>query len=349
MSYSDLEYISMAIAEPFKMNTKRNRKTVNANETGFSLAELLIVSAVGMALIAGVVSAMNWVAKSTRKVDTSLDLSMIKSGLIEGVSCPLTLLTPCVNGSYVELKNSSGGIVVSAGGSMKGRFTVRARCVGGAGLDVRAAWLSAAGSTQPSAIDFTSTTSTTSGWFRRDEVDSNLIYNWEHPKGKLFSGSNLLCSLGTKSNNIPVGGIIMWSGSIADLSTNPELANWRLCDGTSGTPDLRGRFIVGAQGGLGTGTAPSAGPGFNPVSGGIVGFYTPGSVGGETAHRLTQAELAAHTHRMSKADEGVRSGGAMVMDGFRPGTDFSPETVGNDYYHENRPPYYALAFIMRVL
>jgi len=40
---------------------------------------------------------------------------------------------------------------------------------------------------------------------------------------------------------IPAGIISMWSGSIASIPTG-----WLICDGTSGTPDLRNRFIVGA-------------------------------------------------------------------------------------------------------
>ena len=39
--------------------------------------------------------------------------------------------------------------------------------------------------------------------------------------------------------NVPVGGIIMWSGVEV-----PE--GWLLCDGTNTTPDLRDRFIVGS-------------------------------------------------------------------------------------------------------
>ena len=40
---------------------------------------------------------------------------------------------------------------------------------------------------------------------------------------------------------IPIGGIIMWSGSIVSIPNG-----WRLCDGTNGTPDLRDKFVVGA-------------------------------------------------------------------------------------------------------
>ena len=41
---------------------------------------------------------------------------------------------------------------------------------------------------------------------------------------------------------MPRGGIIMWSGQVSDI---PQ--GWVLCDGTKGTPDLRGRFIIGAD------------------------------------------------------------------------------------------------------
>jgi hypothetical protein len=46
---------------------------------------------------------------------------------------------------------------------------------------------------------------------------------------------------GVTGGIVPVGGIIMWSGSIATIPTR-----WALCDGTNSTPDLRDRFIVGA-------------------------------------------------------------------------------------------------------
>lgn len=39
--------------------------------------------------------------------------------------------------------------------------------------------------------------------------------------------------------SIPVGVIVMWAGNPNDIPKD-----WALCDGTSGTPDLRGRFIL---------------------------------------------------------------------------------------------------------
>jgi hypothetical protein len=47
---------------------------------------------------------------------------------------------------------------------------------------------------------------------------------------------------GYVDTSIPIGGIIMWSGTIASIPTN-----WRLCNGSNGTPNLTNRFIIGAS------------------------------------------------------------------------------------------------------
>ena len=41
---------------------------------------------------------------------------------------------------------------------------------------------------------------------------------------------------------VPVGGIIMWNGSVAEAEA---LSNWAICDGANGTPDLRDKFVLG--------------------------------------------------------------------------------------------------------
>jgi hypothetical protein len=48
---------------------------------------------------------------------------------------------------------------------------------------------------------------------------------------------------------LPVGSIIMYHGNIANIPSN-----WKVCDGTNGTPDLRGRYPVGVTGSQSTGT-----------------------------------------------------------------------------------------------
>ena len=145
---------------------------------------------------------------------------------------------------------------------------------------------------------------------------------------------------------VPIGGIIMWSGTIANIPTG-----WALCDGiTSGTPDLRNKFIVGAHSGAGTGTVETAGPGFDTGNGTLNSNYTPGNTGGETAHQLSIPELASHSHGLTNiiGDGGgitVGSSGHLMNNNGGKTTD----ATGDGKFHENRPPYYALAFIMRTV
>jgi len=118
---------------------------------------------------------------------------------------------------------------------------------------------------------------------------------------------------------IPAGVIVMWSGSVVSI---PD--GWHLCNGTNGTPDLRNRFIVGAG-----------------------SSYNPGNTGGENTHKLTIAELPSHSH--SEVRESFTRGAQGVAPGFMS----NPTTVqtgieGGDQPHENRPPYYALCYIMKI-
>ena len=110
----------------------------------------------------------------------------------------------------------------------------------------------------------------------------------------------------------------MWSGAIADIP-----AGWTLCDGTDGTPDLTDRFVIGAG-----------------------STHAPGATGGEAEHTLTESELPAHDHDIRG------SAGEADAPTFRTATTGDPvagstESTGGDEAHENRPPFYALAYIMR--
>jgi len=143
---------------------------------------------------------------------------------------------------------------------------------------------------------------------------------------------------------VPVGGIIMWSGTIANIPTG-----WALCNGSNSTPDLRNRFIVGAHSGAGTGITSTTGPTFSTTTGALSANYTPGNTGGETSHQLTIAELAAHNHTadLYRGEGSSFAGGTSAQQQLNSAA--ATTTVGGDNYHENRPPYYALAFIMRTL
>lgn len=135
---------------------------------------------------------------------------------------------------------------------------------------------------------------------------------------------------------IPTGIICMWSGVAVP-------SDWHLCDGTNGTPDLRNRFIVGAG-----------------------NEYTIGDVGGEREHTLTVEEMANHTHAIGSAEvsKTYKAGQFSAYTGTYPLVDENDnggtstismgkhthtiDSTGGDKPHENRPPYYALAYIMKI-
>ena len=122
---------------------------------------------------------------------------------------------------------------------------------------------------------------------------------------------------------IPVGMISMWSGLPTALP-----AGWALCDGSNGTPDLRGRFIVGYS---------NTDTDFNAV----------GKTGGLKRVTLTVDQMPAHTHTYNAPlISGNHPGGSSGYD--RPNALESGVTGsrGGNQSHENLPPYYTLAYIM---
>src|SRR4029077_10477439 len=91
------------------------------------------------------------------------------------------------------------------------------------------------------------------------------------------------------------GMIMIYSGSLADIGVGP-LAGWALCDGRSGTPDLRDRFISAA----GNKAVGEKKP-LNSVTTSLAGAHTPVIQG----HVLTWGELAAHYHNVSVSGSGT--------------------------------------------
>jgi hypothetical protein len=136
---------------------------------------------------------------------------------------------------------------------------------------------------------------------------------------------------------VPVGGIIIWSGSVASIPTN-----WHLCDGTAGTPDLRDRFVVGAGGGTTVG-ATSGTPS-------ISGTSTTSSDG---SHSHTGA-TGGHTLTAGEIPGGNFSGGAGSALTYQTATPAAtaahthPISADGAHTHTVTPPTYGLAYIQRV-
>lgn len=148
--------------------------------------------------------------------------------------------------------------------------------------------------------------------------------------------------------SFPVGGIIMWSGSIATIPSG-----WLLCNGTSGTPDLRNRFVVGAgstyavaaTGGSADAIVVShthtATVSTTSLTGSITDQYASGGGNGSTTGVFSQ------TNYQVDGDGGEsRPGRTIFFDGSHTHTVTNSST-GSSGTNANLPPYYALAYIMK--
>jgi len=85
------------------------------------------------------------------------------------------------------------------------------------------------------------------------------------------------------SNANPIGMIVMWSGTVVPT-------NWQICDGTNGTPDLRGRFIWGKSP---SNTLNSIGGTADSVI--VQHTHTAGTVNTVALNASTENDLHAHT------------------------------------------------------
>ena len=155
----------------------------------------------------------------------------------------------------------------------------------------------------------------------------------------------------------PVGGIILWSGSIAAIPSG-----WALCDGNNGTPDLRNKFIVGANADGDDDTYPNLRPNGTPggSANAIVVSHNHGSgtlSAADHTHNFKASNLAGDEDAWSntnKAFSGDLDSSAFTQSGtnkiFGSGAltvSGSTASEGSSATNANLPPYFALAYIMR--
>lgn len=134
---------------------------------------------------------------------------------------------------------------------------------------------------------------------------------------------------------LPIGAIIIWSGSIYAIPTN-----WALCDGTNGTPDLTDRFVIGAggsravglQGGSADTTLPTHSHAFKDA------YYIESS--GNSANAIDGVIQLPEPHVGSNATDPDND----VLFYRNTTTDNS----GSSGTNKNLPPFYALAYIMLI-
>lgn len=147
-----------------------------------------------------------------------------------------------------------------------------------------------------------------------------------------------------EGSSIPRGLIAMWNGT--------QVPNgWALCNGQIvddlQTPDLSGKFIVGWQ---------SGNEDYNLI----------GNTGGQDKVTLTTPEIPSHVHNFAdayfiEAYDGIGINGSQWIGNNLYGSsktdrdnsyvalwDHDTRAAGGGQPHENRPPYYVLAYIIKL-
>jgi len=143
------------------------------------------------------------------------------------------------------------------------------------------------------------------------------------------------------SIQFPSGMIMLWRGLLTKI---PQ--GWALCDGSQGTPDLRGRFVLGV----------------NPIDNKNDLTVRPiGGSGGEEMHTLTIDEMPSHTHTTAMPNNlcnGSCPGGSNTRyaayttdwnNNYPANANNRDSTaVGKGQPHNVMPPFYTLAYIMKL-
>ena len=142
--------------------------------------------------------------------------------------------------------------------------------------------------------------------------------------GITVTGSLSVSGTISGSGLLPSGVILLWSGAADAIPSG-----FVLCDGNNSTPNLSGKFIVGYSASNGD--------------------YDVNDTGGAESVTLTLNQIPAHTHTYERTDVGID-----VSDRPWPAsnndcdmTNQNTSSAGGGQAHENRPPFYALCYIMK--
>ncbi len=144
-----------------------------------------------------------------------------------------------------------------------------------------------------------------------------------------------------RAHIVPKGAIMMWSGSIADIPNGFALCDGKTVNGVA-TPNLSGRFVVGYKAGADTTTDVTNSTNI------IENYGKLKNTGGKTSIELKESHIPPHTHSYDRFDAAYIAWGGDSAQHIGNNAKSTTGSTGGGQAHENRPPYYVLAYIIKV-
>ena len=195
-------------------------------------------------------------------------------------------------------------------------------------------------------------------------LDTPGVENQAITNAKIDTGAVSTQKVDASINNalVPINGIIMYSGLQADIP-----ANWAICDGNNGTPNLVNKFVVAAASfDVGTeewrtsvdGTSKESGGnatktlGTNELPAHTHEKGTLAVTGGDHNHTYDRSNVttvasggSANTRNQGVTETNTGDSGDLTLT-VSGSTGNQSGTTGEAF--DILPPYYAIAYIMRV-
>ena len=300
--------------------------------------------------------------------------------------CPPSTINNAIRETMAQVKNyidgSSGDYLVNSGGitsngttSLNGTTSINGqfRLNGSAGFSGQV--FKSNGSTNPPSWQSLGTMSTQdsngvniTGGSVKTTGDLNVTGALKLDNGVGLSGQ-VLVSTGSNAtpnwgNAFVTGMIMLWSGSTGSVPSG-----WRICDGGGGTPDLRSKFVIGAgssyavnaTGGNANATlvshshtASTSVATKTGLNGTLTLLNRGGSSGAQSLMRARSGSVTIATSGQGnfgtgwEGEGGSNSSKATFALNHNHTASTSVNSSGTSGTNANLPPYYALAYIMRL-